>query len=283
VQLGAALDNDLAQRLHLLTSKGYVDWSPPEIDTQGRSFRQFQDCRGQYRHAPFSVRVPLGLGNLESFSLQILHAGSIADDGVVCQMFNGNEYVTIGSLDFADRSVGHIFTQYFPMGKEKEVVVEAEPKVQPIRSVHDYGTGTVKIKAVDFLTGDYESRRLFVYGESLIVFIDWVSSKNIIEMTFIVCFYGMDGSCVSQVVSPFVAATDVYRSGRVQVHFDPLMIGCGDYAVTIGIFEGFTVQQSVGQYPLDVQHRSHRIKVVAPDHIKMNCGTVVHPVTWTVK
>ncbi len=283
VQAGASLDDDRSQRLHLLTSKGYMDWSPPETDAQGLSYRQFQDCRGQYRHAPFSVRVPLGFGALETFSLQILHGGSASDDGVLCQVFDGNEYVTIGSLELTAEVSENMVTQYFPLAKALEVADEDAPSIQPARSDHDYGKGTARIDAVDFLNGDYESRRIFVFGESLIVMIDWTANENIPDMAFTICIYGMDGNCVSQVVSPFVAATDTYRSGRVEAHFDPLRIGCGDYVVTVGIFQGWTEEQSIGQQPLEVQHRSHRIKIVAPDRIKMNCGIVVHPVIWSAK
>jgi lipopolysaccharide transport system ATP-binding protein len=283
VQLGASLDDDRSQRLHLLTSKGYMNWSPPKTDDQGLSYRQFQDCQGQYQHAPISVRVPLGLGSIENFSLQILHGGSTSGDGVVCQIFDDNKYVTVGGLDLAMGSLKDIFTQTFPIAKKLQVAGELVLTNRPTHSKFDYGSGTAWIKNVDFINGMHESKRLFVFGEPLIVIIDWDAYENIPNMAFGVCIYGMDGACVSQVVSPFVAATDHYRSGRVEAHFVPLMVGCGEYVVSIGLFQGWTEAQSAGQQPLNVQDRSHRIKVVAPDHVKMNRGTVVHPVQWSVK
>lgn len=283
VQVGASLDDDRAQRVHLLTSKGYVDWSVPHTDAQGNAYRQFKDCGGQYRHAPFSVRVPLGMGALANYSLKIEHAGSAPEDEVLCQIFDGNEYLTVGVLELRTQATDNQISQEFAFTKASDsenAEVSAQP-ISPVRSDHDYGKGTARITGVDFQNGDCESRRVFAFGEPMVVTIGWVANENIAEMAFSVCVYGMDGSCVSQVVSPFVAATDGRRSGQTQARFDPLRIGCGDYVVTVGIFEGWTEAHSVGQAPLDVQNRSHRIKVVAPDHIRMNCGTVVHAVAWS--
>lgn len=283
VQVGGALDDDRAQRVHLLTSKGYMEWSAPQTDSQGIAYRQFKECGGQYRHAPFSVRVPLGLGELASYSLKIEHGGAAPDDAVLCQVFDGNEYVTVGVLAPCAQGDGKLFKQDFSFAAASDPAntgVSDLPKAK-VRSDHEYGKGTARIGDVDFLNGEGESRRIFVFGEPMIVTISWDASENIAAMAFSVCVYGMDGSCVSQVVSPFVAATDGHRSGQTLARFDPLRIGCGDYVVTVGIFEGMTEADSVGQQPLDVQHRSHRIKVVAPDHIRMNCGTVVHAVAWS--
>ena len=281
VQVGAALDNDRAQRVHLLTSKGYTDWSAPQVDAQGLSCRRFQDCGGQSQHAPLSVRVPLGLGALETFALQVRHGGTAPGDVVLCQVFDGNEYVTAGSLDDAAAATGSPITQDFSFALLLDVPVDDATTRPAVRSDHEYGKGTARIGVVDFLNGQHESRRIFVFGEPMIVTIGWAAKENIPDMAFGVCVYGMDGSCVSQVVSPFVAATDGCRSGQTEARFDPLRIGCGDYVVTVGIFQGWTEAQATGQQPLDVHHRSHRIKIVAPDHIKMNCGTVVHAVGWS--
>ena len=280
VQAGAALDNDRAQRVHLLTSKGYTDWSAPQTDAQGLSCRRFQDCGGKSQHAPLSVRVPLGLGALETFSLRIKHGGAAPEEAVLCQVFDGNEYVTAGNLDRAAGVTGSPITQDFSFAKALKVADDEANTMPAGRSDHEYGKGTARISVVDFLNGNHESRRIFVFGEPMIVTIGWIVTENIPDMAFGVCIYGMDGSCVSQVVSPFVEATDRCRSGQTEARFDPLRIGCGDYVVTVGIFQGWTEAQSVGQQPLDVQNRSHRIKVVAPDHIRMNCGTVVHAVVW---
>lgn len=281
VQVGASLDDDRAQRLHLLTSKGYVDWSAPKMDPQGAGFRLFEDCGGQYRHAPFSVRVPLGVDELEAFSLVIAHGGCAGNDVVLCQVFDGTEYRTIGKLDRSSTDSSVPIAQGFELVKALGVPQGESPPRPVVRSEHVYGNGLARIDAVDFLNGEGESRRVFAFGEPMVVAVDWTANRALPDMAFGVCVYGMDGSCVSQVVSPFVAATDEHRSGHAMARFDPLRIGIGEYVVTIGIFQGWTESQTVGQQPLDVQNRSHRIKIIAPDHVRMNCGTVVHAVAWS--
>jgi lipopolysaccharide transport system ATP-binding protein len=66
----------------------------------------------------------------------------------------------------------------------------------------------------------------------------------------------------------------------VKANFDPLIIGKGDYVVSIGIFDGLTEADTVGTKVLEVQDRTYRLRIVAPPEIAMDRGLVVHPVRW---
>ncbi|OGB31114.1 MAG: hypothetical protein A3F78_00835 [Burkholderiales bacterium RIFCSPLOWO2_12_FULL_61_40] len=281
VTIGASADDDRSQRVHLLTAKGYMDWGPPQSDEDGRNCRQFVDCNGQYRHAPVSIRVPLGLGLVEEFSVRVMHGGCSGADELLCQVFDGVEYLTLGKLHSPTSSVSGPLSQTFsfePLGSEAHPST-SESTIS--RSDFVYGVGTAWIDSVDFVNVAGESRRVFAFNETLTVQIHWTAKSNIASMAFVVCFYGMDGRCVTQVVSPFFFATDNCRSGMVEANFSPLIIGKGDYIVSVGIFDGFTEGQVAGEKPLDVQDRQYRIKVISPVDIKMDRGLVVHPVAWT--
>ncbi|RAI72626.1 hypothetical protein DOZ80_03550 [Pseudomonas fluorescens] len=279
VLLGEALDDDRNQRVHLLTANAYMNWSAPQTSAEGVSFREFRDCGGQYKHAPVSIKVPLGLGELNEFSVTVRHAGAAADETVYCQIFDGLEYITIGTLQSAIGD-GQVCSQTFALGTSFMPSAIGAAPVPGERSDFEYGEGSAWIDGVDFLDKSQESRRVFSFGEPLHVHVKWGAKLDIPSMAFIVCIYGMDGRCVSQVVSPFISATRERRTGVVKAHFDPLMIGAGDYVISVGIFDGMTQEQACGEYPLDVHDRQYRIRVTAPTDIRMERGIVVHPVEW---
>lgn len=279
VLVGEALDDDRNQRLHLLTANGYMNWGAPKTTAQGASYREFRDCGGQYKHAPVSIKVPLGLGELEEFSVTVRHSGSAINEILYCQLFDGLEYITIGTLE-PTVEVGRAISQTFALGASQSLSAADDAPVPAVRSDFEYGEGSAWIDGVDFLDQHLESRRVFSFGEPLQVNVKWGAKHDIPCMSFIVCVYGMDGRCVTQVVSPFVSSTRQRRTGLVKARFDPLMVGAGDYVISVGIFDGMTEKHSSGEYPLDVHDRQYRIRVTAPSDVRMERGLVVHPVEW---
>ncbi|MBC7204442.1 MAG: ATP-binding cassette domain-containing protein, partial [Pusillimonas sp.] len=223
VLVGEALDDDRNQRLHLLTSRDHMNWGEPGCNAQGVTFREFKDCAGDYRHAPVSVKIPLGLGELDTFAITVRHAGAAQDERVLLQIFDGLEYVTLGELAQATVDL-QILSQTFSLAGAGSLSTAATTTVSSERSDFKYGEGSAWIDDVDFLDGSLESRRVFSFGEPLVVNVKWGAKVDIPQMAFIVCIYGMDGRCVSQVVSPFVSATRDRRVGTVTASFDPLMV-----------------------------------------------------------
>lgn len=279
VLVGEALDDDRNQRVHLLTAQGFMNWGPPGINPQGVSYREFKECGGQYQHAPISIKVPLGLGVLDEYSVVIRHGGAAVEERLLLQIFDGLEYVTLGEMNAAAQE-GQIITQRFALGSAGRLPVDEHAPLPGARSEFEYGEGSAWIDGVDFFDQQQVSRRVFSFGDRLDVHIKWGARVDIPTMAFIVCIYGMDGRCISQVLSPFVAATRERRTGVVHACFNPLMIGVGDYVISIGIFDGMTQGQVSGQRPLDVHDRMYRVRVVAPGEVLMERGIVVHPVEW---
>lgn len=279
VLVGTARDDDGSYRVHLLTARGYMDWSAPQIDDVAGPFREFRDMGGEYRHAPASVKVPLGVGRLGDFSVRVVHGGSADGEPVLFQMFDGVDYVTLGAIERGTGINPRAVSQSFALVGPKE---DAPPSpAEPLKSDFVYGEGTVSIEAVEFLGNDRRAQRVFAFGEDLHVRVRWSARRDFDALTFVVCLYGMDGRCVTQVVSPPTAATDEHRSGVVEADFSPLLVGKGDYAVSIGVFDGMTEAQPVGDKPLSVHDREYRIKIVAPPEVMMDRGLVVHPVRWS--
>lgn len=280
VLVGEALDDDRSQRVHLLTAKGYMNWGAPRVDSRGVSFREFKECGGQYKHAPISIRIPFGLGELGEYTVTLKHSGCTPDEVLYLQIFDGLDYISLGELSQAIDGGGEI-SQVFALSNSLLLPVDAEAPLMTERSQFEYGEGSAWIEEVDFTDQYHVSRRVFEFGEPLHVRIRWGAKVDIPEMAFIVCIYGMDGRCVSQVVSPFIASSYGHRTGMIRASFSPLMIGAGDYVISIGIFDGMTEEQQNGERPLDVHDRMYRIRVTAPRDVRMERGTVVHPVEWS--
>lgn len=278
VDIGMALDDDRGQRIHLLTTYGYMNWSSPKTDKSGCYYREFCDCKGQYKHAPVSIRVPISLGSLDNFSINVVHGGNDSDELVLCQLFDGFEYITLGSIVANPNEFDGQIEQNFSLSHNNSQ--EIIPVPSSIRSDFTYGDGTAWIEDVDFQGSQQGSQRVFEFGEALNVNIQWGAKSCIDNMSFVVCIYGMDGRCISQIVSPAISATESCRAGQVQACFNPLMIGAGDYVISIGIFHEMSEEKSFGDKPLDVHDRQYRIKIVSPSHIKMDRGIVVHQVNW---
>lgn len=283
VLVGNALDDDRSQRVHLLTAASYMNWSASQTDAQGRTFREFKECGGSYRHAPISIKVPLGLGDISEFSISIEHGGAVDGETLYCQVFDGIEYITLGTIQTRSAPLDQAICQRLPLSINQGRSIPEVPVPSSARTDFEYGEGSAWLESVDFLDGTRESRRVLSFGETLTVRIQWGAKLDVANMAFIICIYGMDGRCISQVVSPFVSASSHRRRGSVEAHFAPLMIGAGDYVVSVGIFDGMTEAETHGERPLDVHDRMYRIRIVSPADVRMERGLVVHHVDWSDK
>jgi lipopolysaccharide transport system ATP-binding protein len=308
VSVGGPADDDRNQRVHLLTSRGYMNWSAPACDSQGRPFREFRECGGQYRHAPFSVRLPIGMAEGGAFSFRVTHAGVEASDVVCLEYFNGRDYVRVGRLDAADQK-GGLVTQTFLL-PDVLASLAGQSRQQPsaqgavggaapgealgsestkldsaptgVAADFVYGTGGVAVTGVDFLAAAGTAQRVFNFGEPMVVEIRWRAEKSFRQLVFVIAIYGMDGACAAQVLSPPMEVDGLASLRITKARFDPLMIGSGEYVVSVGIFDGLTEADAPGTVePLTAVDRHYRIKITPPEHVRVNRGLVVHPVHWS--
>ncbi|MDF1677627.1 MAG: ABC transporter ATP-binding protein [Legionellaceae bacterium] len=277
--VGGALDDDRTQQIHLLTAQSDTDWGLPKTDSNQRTYREFSDYKGRYQHAPLNLKIPVGLGELEEFSVDVCHAGNPAKEDVLCQVFNGKSYETIGSIARKTAGKSALTTQTFRLDA-LDAAVKLAPDATPKKDeAFTYGDKRASIEGVDFLDASGTSQRVFVFGEVLRVKIDWMAKEALEAMAFVVTFYGMDGRCVTQVISDFVSTTKHGYSGTTQARFEPLMVGAGEYIISVGIYDKKTEKNTIDE-PLCVRTRQYRIKVIPPHDCQMERGLVVHPIAW---
>ncbi|OZI72186.1 ABC transporter ATP-binding protein [Bordetella genomosp. 12] len=277
--VGDARDDDRSERLHLLTAKGFMEWGPPAKTRAGKPYRLVGRFKGSYNHAPISLRLPQGMGDDTGFKVRITHGPVSPTEPLILQLFDGVDYVTLGTLDATGQDSAESVIAMRAAATE-----EAEPpKEEPVeRDEFTYGTGDAWITDVDFLDADGNSHRLFHFSEPMYVKIGWQTKKPIARLSFVVCIYGLDGRCVSQVVSPFVSTDIEGQQGVITAAFEPLRVGKGDYLVSIGIFDGLTTHSQEEATAYEVQDRKYRLRVTPPPQALLERGLVVDDARWTV-
>ena len=285
VKIGASADDDRNQQIHLLTAKGFMNWSEPLRMPDGTPYRQFVDIQGKYLHAPLSVGLPQGIEG--DFHLEISHSGS-GNEEILLQIFNGHEYVTLDRLT-SQAEIQRISLMQAKKDEQGVSAAEALPvavaqvlAAEQSQEEFSYGDGGLSIESVDFHDSAQESRLTYEFGEALHVSIQWRSSRAVQRIACVICIYGMDGRCISQVVSPQFSTDTGKTAGLLSAVFFPVMIGAGEYVVSVGLFEDLDEGSVIPGKPLCVQDRKYRLKILSPESIKMERGVVVHPVEWTI-
>ncbi|WP_310636125.1 ABC transporter ATP-binding protein [Delftia acidovorans] len=283
LKVGAAADDDRTQRLHLLTAQGFMNWSAPMRHADGTSYRQFIDVGGKYLHAPFNIGLPLGLGEIDDFFVEIEHSG--AEEEILLQVFENRDYVTLTKLSAFKSTQRICLAQATSVVEKTAVVVEAvlHEDMKSAEEEYLYGEGGVRINSVDFQGEGNTSSLVYAFGEPMRVRVRWSATELISNITCVICFYGMDGRCVMQVASPAFHSNKIENQGEITADFSPLMVGKGEYAVSVGIFDGLNENSPEQAKPLCVQDRKYRLKVLSPEYIKMERGIVIHPVDWGIQ
>lgn len=285
VKIGASADDDRNQQIHLLTAKGFMNWSEPQRMPDGTPYRQFVDMQGKYLHAPLSVGLPQGIEG--DFHLEISHSGSGSEE-MLLQIFNGHEYVTLDRLT-PQAKIQRVTLMQAEKDEDDGSALEALPvdgaqvlAVEPAQEEFSYGDGGLSIEAVDFHDASRAPRLTYEFGEALHVSMQWRSSRAVQSIACVICIYGMDGRCISQVISPQFSTGAGRTAGALTAKFSPVMIGAGEYIVSVGLFEDLDESSVIPGKPLCVQDRKYRLKILSPESIKMERGVVVHPVEWTI-
>lgn len=301
LELGAARDDDKAENLHLIHQAGYTDWSQPSGRARAPG-RAFENKRGQYAHAPFAFRPPLGIEPWDAFALEITHDAQ-PDESIELQIFADGAYRSAGVLS---PGVGRRtqrfalphellnewrvrlgrFSEPSPSPAGSVELVTDEPTGAPAEFEHViegdiYGSGEARITQVSVKgvsnTLDGE-QRVFVTGDPLEVAIQWQAFRPIADATFVVAIYTEEGRCATQTLSAprYINA----GSGTITADFSPLRLGEGRYAISVGLFRGLRESDPFGEHPIEVLDRRVLIKIVKPEGVRIETGMFSHAVVW---
>ncbi|MCX7958197.1 MAG: ABC transporter ATP-binding protein [Deltaproteobacteria bacterium] len=299
IEVGGPMDNDISHSAYLITSPRFTDWSLPK-KICGVVSRLVTDCDGLYKHAPFVFRFPEHITEFEKVCLRLSYIDNTTGR-LFLEIYNGDKYIKVGEIKFENSGlirseefeIGEILRKFKSGGMKTDdskpaPVTENKPDVKDnvIATKGDiYGEMPSLIEKVSILDDALEERYVFVTREKMIVRIYYSVSLRIENPIFVVAIYGTDGTVINQAIS----SKDNFRvefiegRGYVDVIYDPLIIGEGDYHVSAGIFKSVDLLSRGVNPAYSVHDRRYLFRVKQPHNLRVPLGIVNQDIKWEAK
>ena len=142
----------------------------------------------------------------------------------------------------------------------------------------------VEIEQVQYLDARRVPSTVLAMGGALTIRIHYRTFVFMERAVVTVSIFRSDGITVCNVIS---SIDDVYARlhegrGTIDVQFDPLLIGPGEYSVSVGIYASLDLNDSVTPQHAVIWHRRQVFSVRQPIGVALDLGVVRHPVTWAI-
>ncbi len=299
IEVGGAMDNNTSHSAYLITSPRFTDWSLPQ-KTGGYTTRLVTDCDGLYRHAPFIFRFPEHITEFNKVTLNLGYVDNTSGR-LFLEIYDGERYIRFGEILFTDSGrlktakfeISDILKQFKSKNSSCDSTVDqdktAERKTENpnIISIKGdiYGELPSLIEDIRIYDAEMIERYVFVTREKMTIRISYNASKRIENPVFVVAVYGADGSVVNQAISSKdnIRIESIEGSGYVDVIYDPLIIGEGDYYISAGIFKSVDLFSRGDNPAYSVHDRRYLLKVRQPHNLKVPLGIVNQDIKWEVK
>jgi lipopolysaccharide transport system ATP-binding protein len=272
LDVGGARDNDQSEQLHLLTAPEFMNWGPPKSDANGNTYRDVGDFGGVYIHAPFALRRRSVSNSTAKVTVE---HGPVPPGGrLLLQQHTHDGYRTVAVIE--PGPAGSVSSEQLREAEVATALVEEALFDEDAR----YGSDPRAITAVQFTGLDLEPRYVYEAGEPMEVHIDWSfqAGRTPTAPVFVVCVYGLDGRCVTQVWSRPLPACPT--QGSIRARLEPVRFGRGDYLVSVGIFDGLSDDDPGADEPICVLDRSFKIKVIVPPGHRIERGMTLQDASW---
>ena len=140
----------------------------------------------------------------------------------------------------------------------------------------------VCIEDVEFVAVAGRPARMFLSGKSLTVRIRYRSRVALRNPVVAAVVYRTDGVTVCNAISSMDLAELelVEGEGTVELLFDPLMLGPGEYTVAVGIYPTLDLADSASMQHAVIWRTPHTFMVRRPDGVALDLGVIRHPVKW---
>lgn len=140
----------------------------------------------------------------------------------------------------------------------------------------------VRIDRVEFLGAAGTPAQVFPMGKAMSVRIHYRSRTALRKPVVSVTVHRIDGVSVCNAISSMDGAEfDLAEGeGAVDLVFDPLLLGPGEYSVTVGIYPALDLGDSAALQHAALWHQPRTFSVRQPEGVAMDLGVVRHPVRW---
>ncbi|MFM1816742.1 MAG: hypothetical protein RLZ98_3437 [Pseudomonadota bacterium] len=293
VQVGG---QDSEGLVHPIVDQTRTNWSK-STDFAGRKCRAFGDFGGRFTHAP--IIVAEGSHSAPDAWIDIDAIASPSDEILVQSYDAGrHDYITLGSIPAASSATWSTFR--FPLSPPQpnearreqadEDGADGEPALNghhvPLEALAPAtkGDGEAGACIVDFAFYDAEGqqRHTLISGEAASCRFVVEASGAIHEPIAVVAVYRPDGTCASQIISARDGLAIGSISGRFEIRADfaPLLIGPGDYVVSIALFRNLDPSVRPEDRAWDLRDRVYKLKILQADVDPFPIGIVNQPTQW---
>jgi len=157
---------------------------------------------------------------------------------------------------------------------------ESGAEVAPAQALRR--SGAVGVDSVQFVKAGGVPSRVFSIGEPMIVRIRYHSRVALPQAVVSVTVYRTDGVTVCNAISSMDGAKlDLAEGeGTIEVAFDKLMFGPGEYTVSVGLYPSLDLADSASMQHAVIWHKPQTFLVRQPAGVAMDLGVVRQPVQW---
>lgn len=140
----------------------------------------------------------------------------------------------------------------------------------------------VRVEAVEFVNAAGRSAKEFQMGDSLCVRIRYRSQVFLADPVVAVVVYRNDGVTVCNAISSMDKARVPLQegTGTIELIFDHLLFGPGEYTVSVGIYPSLDLADSLSPQHAVLWHKPQAFVVARPAGMALDLGVVRHPVRW---
>ncbi|MBS3186402.1 ABC transporter ATP-binding protein [Pseudomonas sp. PCH44] len=266
----------------LIVDPQFMNWKYIERHPQGPCWA-FGDYGGRYLHAPLQITWPAAVPKGAWIQVELNNSG---DDSVLLEQYSAEDAAYTLLCEIGSHQAGHWRTERVELdqvsawGRSESADLLSD--LQELGSDDRYGSGEVRITGFGFFDGESERRHTLISGEPAFAVIAYDATQAVMNPVPVVAIYRPDGTCVMQVIATMSGKhfPRLEGKGGVRVDFAPLLLGPGDYLVSVALFRELNLASAVEPASYDLHDRCHALKVLPPPGIHVQIGVVNQPVHW---
>jgi ABC-type polysaccharide/polyol phosphate transport system ATPase subunit len=143
----------------------------------------------------------------------------------------------------------------------------------------------IRIEDVAFKNGQGSVTHSFVMDETLVVEIRFTADAPLKDVAVVAVVYRSDNLIACNAISTLDDAVLELAEGQgmIDLTFDPLMLGAGEYSLGIGIYPKLDLSDPMNTQHAVISLSPQTFSVKQPSGVAVNLGVFKHPVSWRVR
>lgn len=269
----------------LIVDRGITNWSNAEA-LDGRTCRKFGGFGGKFVHAPWQIDWS-GIGGKGRW-MEIDYKPS-SSSPLNLETFDEVQktYCLLAEIPAMKADAGWKTLHADLDGGECLAETETPAPVidlQILQPEDRYGHGPLKITAFAFFDQSGARRHTVVSGEPARAVMRYSASEPVIDPVAVIAIYRPDGTCALQVTSnrQGLKLGNIKGHGQIGASFPPLLLGPGDYIVSVALFKDVNIASRHESEAYDLHDRCYALKVLPPSGIGIDIGIVNQAATWEI-